>query len=103
MAEKDIIVKNLQIIDTFTQEGASPPLDEYWDQIVSLLSQDLNLTRELLFSLKAGEIERMSGYFEDVAANLQDVAFIDLLKELEQKHLGIDISRGIQWATDAID
>lgn len=94
---------NLKVIDAMTQDGASPPLDEYWDEIVSLLSQDLAQTKELLFSLEADEVERMSGYFEDIAANLQDEAFIDLLKELELKHPGIDIRMGIEWAVDALE
>ncbi|MEK4006085.1 hypothetical protein [Paenibacillus sp. FSL H3-0333] len=103
MDAKEKISYNLKIIDAMFQDGASPPLDEYWDEIVDLLSQNLHETKDLLFNLEAGEIERMSGYFEDVAANLQDVSFIKLLKELQQKHTNIDISQGIQWALDALE
>ena len=103
MTDKELVRHNLQIINAMTQDGASPPLDEYWNEIVDLLSQNMEQTRQLLFSLEAEEIARIGGYYEDVAYNLKDYAFIDLMKELQQKYPEIDMEMDIQWAIDALD
>lgn len=99
----DIITRNLNYIEVMTEDGASPPLDEYWGEIVDLLSQDIGKTRDLLMACTAHEIWLMSGYFEDVSERLQDQAFIDLLRELQQRHPNIDVKKGIQWAIDALE
>lgn len=86
-----------------SQNGASPPLDQYWNEIVDELSRDLDDTREYLLECEPDDIATMSGYFEDVAYNLQDSAFIDLLNELQAMYPDIDIKNQIQWAIDALD
>ena len=102
MTGNEIITSNLEIIEIMTQNGASPPLDEYWGKIVDVLSQDFGKTKELLLKCTADEINRMGGYFEDVSERLQSQEFIDLLRELQQKYPEIDLQRDIQWAIDAM-
>jgi hypothetical protein len=99
----EIITTNLQIIDMMTQNGASPPLDEYWGEIVEVLSQDFDTTKELLLKCTPTEVNRMGGYFEDVSERLQSQEFIDLLRELQHKYPDIDMEMDIQWAIDALD
>ncbi|RXZ81515.1 hypothetical protein EBB07_14405 [Paenibacillaceae bacterium] len=103
MINKEKISSNLRTIEAMTQNGASPPLDQYWNEIVHELSEDLKGTREYLLSCNPDDIELMSGYFEDVAYKLQDESFIDLLNELQTLHPDIDIKNQIQWAIDALD
>jgi len=103
MTDKEKITYNLQVIESMTQNGASPPLDEYWDEIVDLLGQDINKTRELMLNLSSNEIWLMGGYFEDIAYKLQDQTFIELLNELQEKYFELDMKQDIQWAIDALD
>ncbi|WP_138751862.1 hypothetical protein [Paenibacillus sinopodophylli] len=102
MSGNELITKNLEIIEMMTQDGASPPLDEYWEPIVDVLSKDIGTTKDLLLNCTTHEIWLMGGYFEDVSYNLQSQEFIDFLRELQQKYPQIDIEKGIQWAIDAI-
>jgi len=99
----EIITYNLEIIDMMTQNGASPPLDDYWGKIVDVLSQDFGKTKELLLKCTPDEINRMGGYFEDVSERLQSHEFIDLLRELQQMYPEIDMEMDIQWAIDALE
>jgi len=99
----EIITNNLKVIDMMLQDGASPPLDDYWNPIIELLSQDLDTTTKLLLNCTPDEISMMGGYFEDVSERLQSQEFIVFLKELQQKHPQIDMEMDIQWAIDALD
>lgn len=102
MNGNELITRNLQIIDMMTQNGASPPLGDYWNPIVDVLSQDFATTKELLLNCTPAEIDRMGGYFEDVSERLQSQEFIELLRELQQKYPDIDMELDIQWAIDAL-
>jgi len=103
VTDNEIVTYNLEIIDMMTQDGASPPLDEYWGEIIDVLSQDVDKTKELLLKCTPDEINRMGGYFEDVSERLQSQEFIDLLRELQKKYPEIDIKMDIQWAIDALE
>lgn len=103
MTDNKKISENLKVIVEMTQNGASPPLDQYWDEIVEILSQDIERTSEILLACEPRDIWLMGGYFEDVSARLQSEAFIDLLNELQLKHPEIDIKQDIQWAIEALD
>ncbi|MGO4543238.1 hypothetical protein AB4Z29_00360 [Paenibacillus sp. 2TAB23] len=101
MKDFEIISYNMEIIEMLSNEG-SAPLDDYWQPIINVLSQDIGKTKELLLKCTSNQINLMSGYFEDVSYNLQSQEFIDFLRELQQKYPQIDIEKGIQWAVDAI-
>lgn len=103
MIDKKKIKYNIDMIDAFTRNGASPNLEEYWGVIVNELSQNIDDTKEYLNECSNEEIEFISGYFEDVSYNLQSKDFIDFLKELQKQHPNIDIKKEIQWAEDAIE
>lgn len=101
MTDIEIINYNLEIIDMLSQEGPAP-LDDYWDPIINVLSQDVGKTKELLLKCTPAQINTMGGYFEDVSYNLQSQEFIDFLRELQQNYPEIDLEMDIQWAVDAI-
>ena len=48
MIDKDKIFQNLDFIESMNQFGASLNLDEYWDEIVEILSKDIEATRNFL-------------------------------------------------------
>ncbi|MWC30605.1 hypothetical protein [Paenibacillus sp. MMS18-CY102] len=103
MTGNEKISYHLDIINKMAPNGASPPLDTYWGEIVDVLSHDIGQTRELLMKCTPNEIDRMGGYFENVSEKLQSYKFIDLLRELQKKYPEIDIELDIQWAIDALD
>ncbi|MBD7911435.1 MULTISPECIES: hypothetical protein [Clostridium] len=47
MIDKNRICNNLKYIESMNQYSASPNLDEYWNEIVEMLSGDLEETRKL--------------------------------------------------------
>lgn len=103
MVDKKKIQYNIDMIKIFTQNGASPNLDEYWDVIVKELSKDIKETEQYLNECDKEDIEFISGYFEDISYNLNDKKFIEILRDLEKKYKGINISLEIEWAKQAIE
>ncbi|OCA99598.1 hypothetical protein BGS1_09120 [Clostridium beijerinckii] len=86
------------------QHGASPNLDEYWEEIVDMLSEDIEETRKFLNEeCNEHQIWCMAGYYEDISYNFQSSKFIDILEELQKKYPDMDIEQDIQWAKDAIE
>lgn len=104
MIDKNKIFNNLDVIESMNQNGASPNLDEYWDEIVDMLSQDLEETRKFLNDeCNEHQVWYMAGYYEDISYNLQSNEFINMLEDLQNKYPNIDIKQDIQWAKDAIE
>lgn len=103
MIDKNKISCDLKYIEAMTQNGASPNLDEYWNEIVNMLSQNLNETKEYLSNCDEHEIWLMSGYFEDISYNFQDEKFVDFLCKWQEDHPNVDIKQDIQWAKDALN
>ncbi|MCW6112445.1 hypothetical protein [Clostridium sporogenes] len=97
------IIDSMEMIRIFTQNGASPNLDEYWDVIVKELSKNIKETEEYLNECDKEKLELISQCFDDIAYNFKDKKFIDILMDLEKKYKGIDISREIEWAKQAIE
>jgi hypothetical protein len=104
MFNKSKIFDNLKYIEAMNQHGASPNLDEYWNEIVKMLSEDLEVTgRFLKDECNEHQIWYMAGYFEDISYNFQSKEFISILQDIQNKYPNIDISKDIQWAKDAIE
>lgn len=103
MIDKNKIKYSIDMIKAFTQNGASPNLDEYWDIIIDELSQNINDTKKHLNECSKDDIEFISGYFEDIAYNLKEKKFIDILKELENKYPSINIKEQIKLAESSIE
>ncbi|MGL4730337.1 MAG: hypothetical protein ACRCW0_01980 [Clostridium sp.] len=103
MVDKNKIRYNIDMIKAFTQNGASPNLDEYWNEIVDELSKNIDDTKEYISECSKDEIEFISGYFEDISYNLQSEEFIKFLENIQKKYSNIDIKQEIQWAIDAIE
>ncbi|UDN60571.1 hypothetical protein [Clostridioides sp. ES-W-0016-02] len=103
MIDKNKIYNNIDYIESMTQNGASPNLDEYWDEIVDILSKDLKETEEFLLNeCDECSIWFISGYFEDISYNFQNKSFIEVLKKLEKKYPNSDLKNDIHWAEQAI-
>ncbi|WP_081300573.1 hypothetical protein [Clostridium beijerinckii] len=104
MIDKNKIFSNLEYIESMNQHGASPNLDEYWEEIVDMLSEDIEETRKFLNEeCNEHQIWCMAGYYEDISYNFQSSKFIDILEELQKKYPDMDIEQDIQWAKDAIE
>jgi len=104
MIDKNKIFDNLAYIESMNQHGASPNLDEYWEEIVDMLSEDIEKTRKFLNEdCNEHQIWYMGGYYEDISYKFQNHEFINILEELEKKYPNIDIKQDIQWAKDALD
>ncbi|MBW6408981.1 hypothetical protein [Clostridium weizhouense] len=103
MIDENKIFSNLEYIEAMNQHGASPNLDEYWNEIVNMLSEDLKKTKEFFNKCTEHQIWYMAGYFEDISYNFKSDEFIKILEELEKKYPNIDIKQDIQWAKDAIE
>lgn len=103
MIDKNKIYNNIDYIESMTQNGASPNLDEYWDEIVDILSKDLKETEEFLLN-ECDEHSTwfISGYFEDISYNFQNESFIEVLTKLEKKYPNADLKDDIHWAEQAI-
>lgn len=101
--DKNKISSNLNYIKGMTQNGASPPLDEEWDEIVAMLSEDSEETKKYLKQCEAHEISIMAGYFDDIAYNLQDKSFIEFLYQLQNEHPSIEIKRCIEQAQHTLE
>lgn len=103
MIDKKRIDYLINTIQGLTQFGASPGLDEYWNEIVNSLSQDINETEKYFNECNENQIVTIAGYFEDISYNLQDKKFINILEKIQEKFSGIDLGKDIQWAKDAIE
>jgi hypothetical protein len=104
MIDKNKIFSNLEYIESMNQHGAAPDLDEYWDEIVDMLSEDIEETRNFLKEeCNEHQIWYMSGYYEDISYKFQSHEFINILEELQKKYPNIDIEHDIQCAKDAIE
>ena len=104
MIGKDKIFQNLDFIESMNQFGASPNLDEYWDEIVGILSKDIEATRNFLNNdCNEYQIRHIGSYFEDISYKLKSYDFISILEELQKKYPDIDMREYIKWVKYAIE
>lgn len=102
MIDEKKIQKNIDYIKIMNCDGASPPLDEYWDEIIRILSQNMNETIEYLNSCDDEILGLITPWFEDIAFEFQNLSFIDELKKIQEKHPSIDMIADIEYAREAI-
>ena len=102
--DKNKIFKNLDYIESMNQHGASPNLDVYWEEIVEMLSENIEATRKFLNDdCSEQQIFYIGGCFEEVFYKLQNYEFISIIQQLQKKYPNIDMSEYIKWTKYAIE
>lgn len=79
-----------------------PQVQNIWCELTSILSESLFETLQFLQDCSSDEVYWLSEVFEDVAAELKNIEFINCLISLQDKHQSIDIQNDIDFAKKAM-
>ncbi|WP_348620304.1 MULTISPECIES: hypothetical protein [Paenibacillus] len=80
-----------------------PRIEQKWDELINLLSEDENSTLNFLQICNKTEISYLSEVFEEVAYNLQSKKYIDVLYSLDKRYPDLDLIRHIHTAESYMD
>lgn len=80
-----------------------PRIEQKWEELIVLLSEDENLTLNFLQVCTKTELSFLSEIFEEVAYNLQSKKYIELLYFLDQRYPDLNLKRSIQIAEEYMD
>jgi len=80
-----------------------PRIEQKWEELIVLLSEDENLTLNFLQVCTKTELSFLSEIFEEVAYNLQSKKYIELLYCLDQRYPDLNLNRSIQIAKEYMD
>ncbi|MFJ8087140.1 hypothetical protein ACIQ7N_02870 [Lysinibacillus sp. NPDC095746] len=80
-----------------------PRIEQKWEELIVLLSDDENLTLNFLKVCTKTELSFLSEIFEEVAYNLQSKKYIELLYCLDQRYPDLNLKRSIQIAEEYMD
>ncbi|MFU8646680.1 hypothetical protein ACNA06_05055 [Lysinibacillus sp. RSDA_15] len=80
-----------------------PRIEQKWEELIVLLSEDENLTLNFLQVCTKTELSFLSEIFEEVAYNLQCKKYIELLYCLDQRYPDLNLKRSIQNAEEYMD
>ncbi|MCT6926973.1 MAG: hypothetical protein M3Z89_02905 [Lysinibacillus fusiformis] len=80
-----------------------PRIEQKWEELIVLLSEDENLTLNFLQVCTKTELSFLSEIFEEVAYNLQSKKYIELLYSLDQRYPDLNLKRSIQIAEEYMD
>ena len=80
-----------------------PRIEQKWEELIALLSEDENLTINFLQVCTKTELSFLSEIFEEVAYNLQSKKYIELLYFLDQRYPNLNLKRSIQIAEEYMD
>ena len=80
-----------------------PRIEQKWEELIVLLSEDGNLTLNFLQVCTKTELSFLSEIFEEVAYNLQSKKYIELLYCLDQRYPDLNLKRSIQIAEEYMD
>lgn len=80
-----------------------PRIEQKWEELIVLLSEDENLTLNFLQICTKTELSFLSEIFEEVAYNLQSKKYIELLYCLDQRYPDLNLKRSIQIAEEYMD
>ncbi|MGE7943716.1 hypothetical protein ACQKNB_16685 [Lysinibacillus xylanilyticus] len=80
-----------------------PRIEQKWEELIVLLSEDENLTLNFLQVCTKTELSFLSEIFEEVAYNLQSNKYIELLYCLDQRYPDLNLKRSIQIAEEYMD
>ena len=84
-------------------DDSDPRIEQKWEELIVLLSEDGNLTLNFLQVCTKTELSFLSEIFEEVAYNLQSKKYIELLYCLDQRYPDLNIKRSIQIAEEYLD
>ncbi|MEB7453626.1 hypothetical protein [Lysinibacillus sphaericus] len=80
-----------------------PRIEQKWEELIVLLSEDENLTLNFLQVCTKTELSFLSEIFEEVAYNLQSKKYIELLYCLDQRYPDLNLKRSVQIAEEYMD
>ncbi|PVC66647.1 hypothetical protein C2I27_16870 [Priestia megaterium] len=80
-----------------------PRIEQKWEELIVLLSEDENLTLSFLKVCTKTELSFLSEIFEEVAYNLQSKKYIELLYCLDQRYPDLNLKRSMQIAEEYLD
>lgn len=80
-----------------------PRIEQKWEELIVLLSEDENLTLNFLQVCTKTELSFLSEIFEEVAYNLQSKKYIELLYTLDRRYPDLNLKRSIQIAEEYMD
>ncbi|MGE7949916.1 hypothetical protein [Lysinibacillus sp. NPDC093688] len=80
-----------------------PRIEQKWEELIVLLSEDENLTLNFLQVCTKTELSFLSEVFEEVAYTLQSKKYIELLYYLDQRYPDLNLKRSIQIAEEYMD
>ena len=80
-----------------------PRIEQKWEELIVLLSEDENLTLNFLQVCTKTELSFLSEVFEEVAYTLQSKKYIELLYNLDQRYPDLNLKRSIQIAKEYMD
>lgn len=75
-------------------------IQECWDKMVKLLSQDVDETVQYLGNCSEEEIYFISEIFEDISEQLQSEKYILCLRELDKKFPNLNMTDDIDLAEE---
>lgn len=75
-----------------------PNITNIWNELASLLSQNIDDTVKIISELSRDEVYWVSEVFEDISENLMSQEFINCIESLAKKYSDIDISDDIEFA-----
>ena len=78
-------------------------INEIWDELMQIFSEDEKATIEYLNSCSESQLEWISEVFEDISENLQSEDFIDTLEKLQKKFPDLDLEMDISYAKEALN
>ncbi len=100
MEYKDYI-KNL-IQERSKLHPDDPRIQNYWNLLTKMLSENENDTIEFLNECEESELYWLSEIFEDISQNLQSINFVKFLHTLKDKFPNLDLDVDIEYAEKAI-
>jgi len=100
MEYKDYI-KNL-IQERSKLHPDDPRIQNYWNLLTKMLSENENDTIEFLNECEESELYWLSEIFEDISQNLQSINFVKFLHTLKDKFPSLDLDVDIEYAEKAI-
>ena len=75
-------------------------IERCWNQMIDILSKDLNDTIKYLQNCSEEDIYYISEIFEDVSGNLKSKEYIRCLRELDKKFPKLNLTEDIDLAED---
>jgi hypothetical protein len=79
------------------------PLDEWWDEMPKILSQNQQETEKFLSERTSRELFFLSEIFDDIAYEFKTPSFIQFLRKLHEKHPDAELEEDIRRAEEAIE